>query len=314
MHLFDLPPLLSAPGGEDTATVMETFLGWLLTHGVRIVVILVIAALLRVLAGVVIRRIVKTMVGSGSAISSVTQVVVRRGRQDAEAIQARRTQRAETLGNVSVNIASVVISAVALVMILSEIGVNIAPVIASLGVVGLAAGIGAQTIIKDTVAGVVMLAEDTLAVGDWVDVEYAEGTVTNINLRMTQVRSLDGTLWTVRNGEIIRVGNKSRGYSNAVVLLDMDDEADNTVVTEALESVVATFAADEDWAPLLQGEISISGILEMDGTHFRRRMIAQTAPGRQWDVERELRYRVRTEFAARGIALALPQFAETTTA
>src|SRR5699024_13302 len=87
-----------------------------------------------------------------------------------------------------------------------------------------AAGIGALTIIKDVVAGVVMLFEDIVAVGDWVDLEYAEGTVESINLRATQVRGIDGVLWTVRNGEIIRVGNYARGFSTAVVVLDIDAE------------------------------------------------------------------------------------------
>lgn len=206
--------------------------------------------------------------------------------------------------------AHLIIWAVALVMILDKIGVNIAPVIASLGVIGLAAGIGAQTIIKDVVAGIVMLFEDIIAVGDYVDLEYAEGTVVGINLRVTQVRGVDGVLWTVRNGEIVRTGNYSRGFSNAVVVLDIDAGADDRAVTDVLTTVTEQLAKDPDWTDVLQSAASISGMLDMDGNRYQRRVIIQTAPGEQWGVERELRGRVRAAFTDAGIGFALPRFTE----
>ena len=197
---LDPGQLLSSPTTDDALSLMDQLLRWLTTSGVKIVVILLAASLISFLAGWFLRRFFRTMVQSGSKISSVTGTVIRRDPKSQRAAQLRREQRASTLSTVARNIAHVMIWAVASVMILSEIGVNIAPVIASLGVVGLAAGIGAQTIIKDVVAGIVMLFEDIVAVGDWVDLEYAEGTVESINLRATQVRGIDGVLWTVRNG------------------------------------------------------------------------------------------------------------------
>ena len=201
--------------------------------------------------------------------------------------------------------------AIASVMVLAEIGVNIAPVIASLGVVGLAAGIGAQTVIKDVVAGVVMLFEDIVAVGDWVDLEYAEGTVESINLRATQVRGIDGVLWTVRNGEIVRVGNYARGFSNAVVVLDIDAGADDEQVTRVLESVSAELVEDPQWSDQVLSAPTITGMLDIDGNRYQRRLVIQTLPGEQWGVERELRSRIRTGFAAAEIAFAMPRFVET---
>ena len=307
---LDPGQLLSSPTTDDALSLMDQLLRWLTTSGVKIVVILLAASLISFLAGWFLRRFFRTMVQSGSKISSVTGTVIRRDPKSQRAAQLRREQRASTLSTVARNIAHVMIWAVASVMILSEIGVNIAPVIASLGVVGLAAGIGAQTIIKDVVAGIVMLFEDIVAVGDWVDLEYAEGTVESINLRATQVRGVDGVLWTVRNGEIIRVGNYARGFSNAVVTLDIDAGADDEKVTQVLEQVTTELAADPRWQePILAGA-EISGILSVDGNRYQRRVVIQTVPGQQWGVERELRARIRAGFAASQLSFAMPRFIE----
>ena len=307
---LDPGQLLSSPTTDDALSLMDQLLRWLTTSGVKIVVILLAASLISFLAGWFLRRFFRTMVQSGSKISSVTGTVIRRDPKSQRAAQLRREQRASTLSTVARNIAHVMIWAVASVMILSEIGVNIAPVIASLGVVGLAAGIGAQTIIKDVVAGIVMLFEDIVAVGDWVDLEYAEGTVESINLRATQVRGVDGVLWTVRTGEIIRVGDYARGFSNAVVTLDIDAGADDEKVTQVLEQVTTELAADPRWQePILAGA-EISGILSVDGNRYQRRVVIQTVPGQQWGVERELRARIRAGFAASQLSFAMPRFIE----
>ena len=307
----DLGPLLAAPSTDEALGLADQLLQWLATSGVKIVVILVAATVLSLVAGWLLRRFFTTMVQSGSKISTVAGTVIKRDPRSQKAAQARREQRAETLSNVARNVARAVIWAIAFMMILSEIGVNIAPVIASLGVVGLAAGIGAQTIIKDVVAGIVMLFEDIVAVGDWVDLEYAEGTVESINLRATQVRGIDGVLWTVRNGEIIRVGNYARGFSNAVVVLDIDAGADDEQVTTVLESVTAEMAEDPQWKDEILSPAAITGMLDVDANRYQRRVVFETPPGQQWGVERELRSRIRTGFAEAEIAFAMPRFVET---
>ena len=308
---LDPGELIAAPTADDALTLMDQLVHWLLTSGVKIVVIMLAATLLSVAAGWFLRRFFRTMVQSGAKISTVTGTVIRRDPKSQRAAQARREQRASTLSNVARNIAHVMIWAIAAMMILSEIGVNIAPVIASLGVVGLAAGIGAQTIIKDVVAGVVMLFEDIVAVGDWVDLEYAEGTVESINLRATQVRGIDGVLWTVRNGEIIRVGNYARGFSTAVVVLDIDAEADDELVTQVVEKVAGELTEDPEWSETVLSPASLTGILDVDGNRYQRRVTIETAPGQQWGVERELRARIRAGFSDADIAFAMPRFVET---
>lgn len=307
---MDWRSLLTEGGTADAVSLLDRLVAWFISHGVSIVVILVVAALARVLAGWVIHRFFRTMIDSGTALSSVTSAVVRRDRTQVEQARLRREQRAETLSNVTVNIAGAAIGIIAIIMIISEFGVNVGPIIASLGVVGVAAGIGAQTIIKDFIAGLVMLFEDIVAVGDVVDLEYATGTVVNINLRATQVRSLDGVLWTVRNGEIIRVGNMSRGYSNAVVQLDISNQAANSAVTQALEGVVRDIWADPQWQDILLEEPVVSGILSVDGARFQRRIVAKVRPGKQWALEQELRQRVRSAFSEAGIEFAMPRIVQ----
>lgn len=305
-------PHIATPTTDETLSLVDTAIRWLLSNGILILLILVGAAVLTLIARWLIKRFFRTMVASSTRITAAAGAVVKRDRRDQAANRQRVEQRASTLSNVAINISSLLIWAVALIMVLDQLGVNIAPVIASLGVVGLAAGIGAQTIIKDFVAGIVMLFEDIVAVGDIVDLEYATGTVENINLRVTQLRSLDGVLWTVRNGEIIRVGNMSRGFSNAVVVLDLDPKADNEKVEKALVAVSAELEKDPEWTDMVRGEVDISGILSEDAARYQRRLIVRVTPGSQWTVEMELRRRVRAAFAAEGIEFALPRFAETT--
>lgn len=310
---LDTAPLLTTPATDDALSLMDSALRWLAISGVKIVIILIGAAVVSVVVGWLLRRFFRTMADSGTKLSSVAGTMVRRDPKTIRAATIRREQRASTLSNVANNVTRLVIWAMALMMVLSETGVNIAPVIASLGVIGLAAGIGAQTIIKDVVAGVVMLLEDLVAVGDYVDLEYAEGTVEGINLRVTQVRGLDGVLWTVRNGEIVRIGNYARGFSNAVVVLDIDNGADDELVTQVLEKVTSAVAADPGWSDVIQQPAEISGMLDVDGNRYQRRIIVKVSPGEQWGLERELRGRIRTAFAESDIAFAMPRFLDAAT-
>lgn len=305
---MDLVELLSAPSTEGALSLADRIWTWLLSSGVTVVIIIVAALILRMVAAWLIRRFFRTMREGGTRLSSMTSAMAGRDQRTARMAQQRRAQRISTLTSVSVNIASIVIGVVALVMVLSALGVNVSPLIASLGVAGLAAGIGAQTIIKDMIAGMLILFEDIVAVGDTVDFEYASGAVEAVSLRATQIRALDGTLWTVRNGEVIRIGNKSRGFATAVVTLDIDSGADNTVVSTALAAVADDLASDDAWADLIDPPVEVSGILSVDGARMQRRVTVKTVAGQQWAVEMELRRRIRIAFRAAEIDFALPRF------
>lgn len=129
----------------------------------------------------------------------------------AQVLSLRQAQRAKTVGSVLHSVASIVTWTVMIVMIIAEMGFNIAPVIASAGVVGVALSFGAQSLVKDFLSGIFIVAEDQLGIGDWVDLGEVQGRVEAVGLRTTQVRDQKGTLWHVRNGEILRVGNASQG-------------------------------------------------------------------------------------------------------
>ena len=307
---MDLEELLATPTTEGALNLLDRLWAWLISSGAQVVLIIVIAVILRALGVWLVRRVFRTMEEGGSRLRSVHSAMVRRDRRDAEIAEKRREQRIQTLTSVSVNVVGIVIGVIALVMILSAVGVNVAPLIASLGVAGLAAGIGAQTIIKDMVSGMLILFEDVIAVGDTVDFEHATGTVEAISLRVTQIRSMDGTLWTVRNGEVVRIGNMSRGFATSIITLDIDPRADNNRVTEVIEAVGEEFVADPEWANRLDSPVSVSGILTVDGARMQRRVTVRTVAGQQWAVEQELRRRIRIAFREADIAFAQPRFIE----
>lgn len=311
-------PVLAEDPTDDAVSFLDRVVQWLLSSGLQVLLILVVAAITTVIASWLIRRVLRTMINSSTRLSkSAAGFMGRRnpsGSKAAKAAQARRSQRLETLSMVARNLARVLIWAIATVMILDRFGVNIAPVIASLGVVGLAAGIGAQNIIKDVISGVLMLLEDSVAVGDTVDLEYATGTVENISLRTTNVRAMDGVLWTVRNGEVIRIGNMSRGFSRAIVEVDISVDADNDSVSQILADVGQDLRQDAEWSEQLEGDVVVSGILGVDGERFQRRLSVDVSPGRQWAVEMELRKRARAAFRKAGIDATLPRLEEQTTA
>ena len=179
--------------GFDGAALLDWFLG----APVRIVAIALIALVVRSL---IIRAITRAMnrIASADLVPGKTRSL------------SRQKERAQTAGTVLKSIANAVIALVAIGTILSEAGMNLAPLIASAGVLGVAVGLGAQTLIRDFIAGLFMLLEDQYGVGDEIQVLDIEGIVESVGLRITTVRSKDGTLWYLRNGEILKLGNRSK--------------------------------------------------------------------------------------------------------
>ncbi|MBV1854140.1 mechanosensitive ion channel family protein [Catellatospora tritici] len=213
----------------------------------------------------------------------------------------RRRQRAEAIGSVLKSMVTVGVFSIAFLIVLSEFGIDLAPLIASLGIAGVALGFGAQTLVKDLIAGLFMLLEDQYGVGDVVDTGEAVGVVESVGLRTITVRDARGVLWYVRNGEIIRIGNKSQGWAQVMVDVPIGfvgvEEA-----TGVLRQAVATFAADPEFAgdfidpPQVLGVESIS----VDGAVLRT--ICKTSADKQWIVQRELRRRLTEALEASGIA------------
>ncbi len=223
------------------------------------------------------------------------------------ATQTRRVQRAKTMGDLLKSVITGLLIAIIGTMMLSELGVNIAPIIASAGILGLALGFGAQSLVKDFLSGIFMIFEDQYGVGDVVDVGEASGTVEAVSLRVTRLRDLNGTVWYVPNGEIIRVGNMSQNWSRAVVDVNVGYHEDLTRVERVLKDVAHDLWQDDDFSGLVIEEPEVTGVEMFTPDGITLRVLLKTAPMEQWGVARTLRQRVKARFDHEGIEIALPQ-------
>jgi len=270
----------------------------------RIVVVFVLALVLRALVHRAIQRVVRRAISAPTVPETLRQRLVDQGPIIAA---ERRRQRSETVGSVLRSVASITIFGVAFATVLGELGIALGPVLASAGIIGVAVGFGAQNLVKDFLSGIFMILEDQYGVGDAIDVGEATGVVEAVALRTTRLRSVDGTVWHVRNGEILRVGNMSQGWSRA--LLDISVAYDTDV---ALASSVLKQVADDVWHSVAFGgsileEPEVWGVenLGIDGMAIR--LVVKTAPLEQWKVARELRHRIKDAFREAGIEIPLPQ-------
>jgi moderate conductance mechanosensitive channel len=222
-------------------------------------------------------------------------------------VTERRRQRAQAIGSLFKSVVTGIIVAVAVTMMLSEVGVDIAPIIASAGIVGIALGFGAQSLVKDFLSGVFMIIEDQYGVGDQVDLGEAIGTVEAVTLRITRVRDVNGTVWYVPNGQIMRVGNQSQNWARTVLDVNVAYHEDIARVRRVLSEVAHDLWEDEDFKSQVIEEPEIWGVqaLAVDGVTVR--VVLKTTPGEQWAVARELRQRIKARFDHAGIAMPFPQ-------
>ena len=219
----------------------------------------------------------------------------------------RRRQRAKTIGSVLKSAVSVVVLVWFLLSALAIFGINVTPFIASAGIVGLAFGFGAQNLVRDFLSGIFMLLEDQYGVGDIVDLGEASGTVETVGLRVTTVRDISGTLWYVRNGEVLRVGNMSQGHAVAVLDLPVAHSANIDdacrVAADTAESVLAAGDLGDDTLEAPQ----MLGVQAVTADVVTIRLTVKTRPGRQWAVQRHLHREILESFDDAGIAPPYPQ-------
>ena len=209
-----------------------------------------------------------------------------------EAASERRHQRAHALGSILRNAASVTIFAIAVAIGLGDLGVNLAPVLASAGVVGIAVGFGAQNLVRDFLAGIFMLLEDQYGVGDVINIGDATGTVEAVSLRTTRLRDINGVVWHIRNGALEKVGNESQGWARAVVDVPAPPELDIPDTRKIMEQASATMWRDRRWRKIMLEKPEVWGVQAISDTQVTMRVAAKTLPLRQWEVGRELRERV----------------------
>lgn len=219
----------------------------------------------------------------------------------------RRVQRAATMGSLLKSIVTGVVVTVVALMFISELGYDIAPLIASAGILGVALGFGSQTLVKDFLSGIFMIFEDQYGVGDEVDLGEASGTVEAVSLRVTRLRDVNGTVWYVRNGEILRVGNMSQNWARTVLDVKVAYGEDLARVQRVLAEIAHDLWEDEDFKGRVIEEPSVWGVQELGPDAVLIRLALKTAPLEQWAVAREMRQRIKVRFDLEGFEMPFAQ-------
>lgn len=281
--------------GNAASWVEENWSTWLNT-GLRIVLIAAIAIALRIAVRRTLTKLIERMNRSAQAVegTALGGLLV-----NAE----RRRQRSEAIGSVLRSVASFLILGTAALMILGAFEINLAPLLASAGVAGVALGFGARNLVTDFLSGVFMILEDQYGVGDTIDAGVASGEVIEVGLRVTKLRGDNGEIWYVRNGEVKRIGNLSQGWSTAGVDVQVRPTEDldrvRTVITEAAQLM----AKEDPWTERLWGPVEILGLDSVLLDSMTVRVTAKTMPGKALGVERELRWRIKRAFDEAGIRM-----------
>lgn len=213
----------------------------------------------------------------------------------------RAQQRADTIADVLGGLVKAVILVIAAFMVLSELGVNLAPLIAGAGIAGIAVGFGAQSLVKDFISGMFILVEDQYGVGDQVNLEGSAGTVEDVSLRVTRVRSVDGTVWFVPNGEIRKVGNASMEWSRALIDTGVAADADVARAIDVISEAATSVAEDPAWSDIVLEPPEVWGVHAVDAAGVTIRLVVKTAPKEQQALGRLLRARILEGLRAAGI-------------
>ncbi|WP_018156448.1 mechanosensitive ion channel family protein [Demetria terragena] len=289
-------PLLTA--ADDSGLTWEKTTDWFLGAPARILVIIVIAIAARWLIHRAIRRVVHQMERPADGGSRATRVL----REAAGLDALRRRQRAATTGTVLKSTTTIVISAIAIITILGAVGIPIGPLMASAGVGGVALGFGAQSLVKDFLSGIFMIVEDQYGVGDIIDTGEAIGEVEEVTLRITRLRDANGVIWYVRNGEIIRIGNRSQGWSMAVIDVPVAYTESVEKVTSVLRGVVEHIRDEEPWDSRVLETPEVAGVENVSAGVMTMRIFAKCAANENFSVTREIREQSKEALDAAGIA------------
>lgn len=300
-----MSPLVAAPTPEED-------LGWvsaLMGTPLKILIIILVATVVLV----ILRRLIKNLtekIASGENLNSkfekskfispeVTQVL----NLASPLATARKAQRSRTIGSVLRSTVTLVVGLIATLMVLEQLGINTVPLLTSAGVAGVALGFGAQSLVKDFLSGTFMILEDQFGVGDRVIVGDVTGTVESVALRTTKVRDDEGTLWFLRNGEMLRVGNRNQGWAMSTVEVSVPYDSDLGKVREALQAAIEKTTSVPRLSKGIMGTPQISGIESMTAAAVTLRITARTQPGISFSVSQALREEIRAQFAHSGLAL-----------
>jgi len=301
--------------GWTDSDIAASLAEWLVEKPLTVLIIMFVAWILTRIARRAIDRAITRLIASRDTEQSSLKAKARDllpGRTAAKldelkVANERSNQRANTLGAVLKSMTAGVIWVMAGLIALGEVGISLGPLIAGAGIAGIAIGFGAQSLVKDFLAGIFIVIEDQYGVGDIVDVGEAFGTIEQVTLRTTRLRDVGGALWVVPNGEIRRVGNMSQIWSRTVLDIGVSYDTDLDRASEILKQV-----ADELWHEQREGETIIEepavwGVQELGDSAISIRLAVKTDPAEQWATGRLLRGRIKKAFDEAGIEIPFPQ-------
>ena len=263
---------------------------WLRFHGVRVIIVIAVGVIIYLIFQYLVPRFLKRTI--------VTRM---KGKPRAEI-----TKRSRTLTRVIRNTIGILIGVVVLFTILAEIGINIGPALASLGVFGIAVGFGAQSLIKDLINGLFILMENQYGIGDVVKIGDVSGLVEEVNLRRTILRDLDGVVHYIPNGEIIIASNYTKEYSRVNMNITVSYEADLDQVIKAVNGVCSKLSKEKAWQDKIIKTPQVLRIDNFGDSGIEIKILGDTAPLAQWEIMGELRKRLKKEFDKQSIEIPYP--------
>ncbi|MCP3854137.1 MAG: mechanosensitive ion channel family protein [Actinomycetia bacterium] len=288
---------------------------WLIEGPIRILLILVIALIAHRMMRRAVGRLVERLVADrdrereerlGDDLAErldylATNALSQFGRRN-----KRAKQRAETLGAILTSVAGLLIWTLAGLLVLGEVGISLAPLIAGAGIAGIAVGFGAQSLVRDIITGVFIMIEDQYGVDDVVDLGEAVGTVEAVGLRTTRVRDLRGSLWFVPNGEITRVANMSQLWARAILDIEVAYETDISHASEVILDVARSLWEEQLEEATVLEEPIVMGVQELGASGVVIRLAVKTDPSEQWFTSRLLKQRIKDRLDEEGIEIPYP--------
>lgn len=267
--------------------LLESTKVWLLNHGTPIALIVILTWIARRILKIAISRFEKSLEQKG-------------------VVATEREKRSKTLSGIISTTISAIIYTVALMMIITECGVDIAPLIAGAGIAGLAIGFGAQSLVKDVISGFFLIMEDQIRVGDVANVAGVGGLVESINLRTTRLRDVEGKVHIIPNGSIVVATNLTKDWSRALVEIGVAYKENVDNVISVLKEVGEELRNDPAFKEVILEPMTVQGLDSFGDSSINIRLFFKTIPIKQWEVAREFRKRVKKAFDEKGIEIPFP--------
>jgi small conductance mechanosensitive channel len=275
----------------DIQNIFQIIIPWFLSHGIKIIAILIAAVLIMRFGKVFIERFVRKLITPDQVSKD----------PDAE------KKREDTLIKIFTSALTVLVWAMAVLMVLGEFGISVGPLVAGAGVLGIAIGFGAQYVIRDFLAGLFIMLENQYRVGDVIEIAGVGGKVEDITLRKTVLRDIEGAVHHIPNGEIKVASNKSQEFSRVHLKIGVAYKEDIDHVFQVLNNIGKELANDPEWKDSILKTPQVSGIDDFADSAIIIKVLGETRPLKQWGIGRELRKRIKIAFDKENIEIPFPQ-------